>query len=127
MPEDPENPTGSGAIARELPVITSSRSAPCRPTGGVVVPALKVSAWINLIACAVASCYVFRELGVGLIFEVDFLEYAERVVNPFGVILSLALFLQAIFGFVFFPAVASALENIISIHKILTGSRENFT
>lgn len=132
MPEISEYPTGSGTITRESPENAAMRSARSKPARGFVVLALKISACINLIVCSIASFYVFRELGVRLIFEEDFLDYAEKVVNPFGVVLSSVLFLQAIFGFVFFLAIASVLENIISINKTLgdikiMGSRENIS
>ena len=88
-----------------------------KPAGSAAVKALRIVAWTNLVVCTLGSLYVFRELGVRLIPEEGFLDYTEKIVSPFGIALSLAIFFQGIFGCVFFLVIASIAENIMAIRR----------
>ncbi|MFB3925999.1 MAG: hypothetical protein ACE14T_08085 [Syntrophales bacterium] len=88
--------------------------------GAILTAALKFLAWFNLIICIFGSIWIFREFGVRFVSEEDFiLSYAEKIVNPAGVALSLAVFLQGIFGCVLLLAIASIVENLIAIRRNL--------
>ncbi len=85
---------------------------------------LRLLAWANLIICSFGSLYIFREFGIRLIPEQGLLEYTEKIVNPFGISVSIALFLQGIFGCVLLLVIASIADNVLAIRRqILQESR----
>ncbi|MDD5233835.1 MAG: hypothetical protein PHG91_10620 [Syntrophales bacterium] len=100
---------------------------PSPPSGRAVfvTGALKFLAWMNLIICILGSIWIFRELGVRVIPEEEsLLGFTEKIVNPFGVALSLAVFLQGIFGCVFLLAFALLAENTTAIRRALSRAGE---
>ncbi len=107
---------------RPEPLDVKSASQPGKPAGAKSVAALKIAAWVNLVVCTISSIYIFRELGVRLVAEEGYLDYADKIVNPFGITFSLALFLQGIFGCIFFLVVASMAENLMAIRKKIGNS-----
>ncbi len=100
--------------AEESPV-----NAENRLPGFASVFALKIAAWFNLALCTIGAGYIFREFGVRLVVEEGFLDYTEKVVNPFGITFSLAVFLTGIFGCILFLVIASMAENIMAIRQKL--------
>ena len=116
MPERHPGEFESGAkgVKPSLPA-PSQTDLQSKPAGAFVIIAVKIAAWMNLVFCWMGSFYVFREMGVQLIEEEGFLDYSEKIISPFGVTLSMGLFLQGVFGCIFFLLLASIAENIMAM------------
>lgn len=104
----------------EVPSGKAGRAGAASGKALFIVTALRFLAWLNLIICILGSIWIFRELGVRVIPEEEYLlGFAEKIVNPFGIALSLAVFFQGIFGCVFLLALALIAENTMAVRNAL--------